>query len=128
VDKLYNTVCNKCSELITKKYSTSFSTGIRLFDKEYRGPIYSIYGFVRFADEIVDTFDGVDKKLLLEEFRKDTFTAIDRKVSLNPVLQSFQKVYHKYGLNKEHVDAFLDSMEMDLLKTTYSVEEYKKYI
>ena len=128
MDKLYNSVCDKCSELITKKYSTSFSSGIRLFDKQYRGPIYAIYGFVRFADEIVDTFTGVDKKALLEEFRKDTFKAINSKVSLNPVLQSFQRVVHKYGLQTDHINAFLDSMEMDLLKKDYSQLEYEKYI
>jgi len=128
VDKLYNSVCDKCSELITKKYSTSFSSGIRLFDKQYRGPIYAIYGFVRFADEIVDTFYGVDKKSLLEEFRKDTFKAIDSKVSLNPVLQSFQRVVHSYGIQSDHINAFLDSMEMDLLKKDYSQQEYETYI
>ena len=128
MDKLYNSVCDKCSELITKKYSTSFSSGIRLFDKQYRGPIYAIYGFVRFADEIVDTFTGVDKKALLEEFRKDTFKAINSKVSLNPVLQSFQRVVHKYGLQTDHINAFLDSMEMDLLKKDYSQLEYETYI
>ena len=128
MDKLYNSVCDKCSELITKKYSTSFSSGIRLFDKQYRGPIYAIYGFVRFADEIVDTFYGVDKKSLLEEFRKDTFKAIDSKVSLNPVLQSFQRVVHSYGIQSDHINAFLDSMEMDLLKKDYSQQEYETYI
>lgn len=128
MDKLYNSVCDKCSELITKRYSTSFSSGIRLFDKKYRAPIYAIYGFVRFADEIVDTFQGVDKEILLTEFREDTFKAIKNKVSLNPVLQSFQRVVHSYGIQEDHINAFLDSMEMDLLKKDYSQEEYETYI
>lgn len=102
--------------------------GIRLFDKEFREPIYSIYGFVRFADEIVDTFSGVDKKHLLEEFRKDTFKAIEFGVSLNPVLHAFQNVVRTYGLKHDHITAFLDSMEMDLDKYTYNREEYEKYI
>lgn len=128
MDKLYNKVCHKCSELITKKYSTSFSMGIRLFDKEYRSPIYAVYGLVRFADEIVDTFHDRDKKKLLQEFRNETLKAIEQEVSLNPVLHSFQQVYHSYGLKIEHVEAFFDSMEMDLYKTDFTKEEYDKYI
>lgn len=128
MDKLYNTVCQKCSELITKKYSTSFSMGIKLFDKDFREPIYSIYGFVRFADEIVDTFVGVDKANLLSRFREDTFRSIEEKVSLNPVLHSFQNVVNKYELKHDHIKAFLDSMEMDLTKTNYTQEEFEKYV
>jgi len=114
--------------MITKKYSTSFSMGIRLFEKKLRKPIYSIYGFVRFADEIVDTFEGVDKKKLLQKFREDTFSAIRDRVSLNPILHSFQKVVHQYQLQEDHINAFLDSMEMDLTNKTYNQEQFEKYI
>lgn len=126
---LYNHTCASCSELITKNYSTSFSLGIRMFDKEFREPIYGIYGFVRFADEIVDTFHDFDKKELLADFRKDTFKAIYQGISLNPVLQSFQLVVNKFQIDHQLISDFLDSMEMDLYKTTYESEAlYNKYI
>lgn len=126
---LYNHSCNRCSELITKKYSTSFSLGIRVFDKEFRNPIYGIYGFVRFADEIVDTFHDFDKRQLLADFRKDTFRAIELGISLNPILQSFQQVVNAYQIDHHLIIDFLDSMEMDLHKTTYESEAlYQKYI
>lgn len=126
--KLYDKSCEECSKLITNKYSTSFSLGIKMFEPQYRPPIYNIYGFVRFADEIVDTFHNHDKKLLLDEFRKDTHEAIKQKLSLNPVLHSFQKTVHEYGIDTELIDAFLDSMEMDLEKTDYEWQAYNKYI
>ena len=97
--QLYQNSCVECSELITKRYSTSFSLGIRVFDKEFRNPIYSIYGFVRFADEIVDTFHQFDKKELLDDFRKETFKAIVQKISLNPILQAFQQVVNEYEID-----------------------------
>jgi phytoene synthase len=126
---LYNQTCAASSELITKNYSTSFSLGIRMFDKEFREPIYGIYGFVRFADEIVDTFHDFDKKELLADFRKDTFKAIYQGISLNPVLQSFQLVVNKFQIDHQLITDFLDSMEMDLYKTTYESEAlYNKYI
>ncbi|MBK9330445.1 MAG: phytoene/squalene synthase family protein [Sphingobacteriales bacterium] len=126
---LYNHSCNRCSELITKKYSTSFSLGIRVSDKEFRNTIYGIYGFVRFADEIVDTFHDFDKRQLLADFRKDTFKAIEQGISLNPVLQSFQQVVNTYQIDHHLITDFLDSMEMDLHKTTYESEAlYQKYI
>ncbi len=125
---LYNQVCDQCSELITNRYSTSFSMGIRVFDKKLRSPIYAIYGFVRFADEIVDTFHDYPKAELLKEFRLDTHKAIKNKISLNPVLQSFQKVVHQYQIEMELIDAFLDSMEMDLHFNTYEDALYKQYI
>ena len=90
--KLYRDVCQECSEHITKRYSTSFSMGIRAFDVNLRAPIYAIYGFVRFADEIVDTFHDFDKDTLLRRFRADTYQAIEERISLNPVLQSFQEL------------------------------------
>ena len=125
---LYSNVCTECSKLITNRYSTSFSLGIRLFAKRFRSPIYSIYGFVRFADEIVDTFHDFDKRTLLREFREDTKKAISQKLSLNPVLQSFQEVVNEYNIEMELIDAFLDSMAMDLEDHNYNWSLYKKYI
>lgn len=126
--ELYNNTCNECSQLITNRYSTSFSMGIRVFDKRYRAPIYAIYGFVRFADEIVDTFHQYDKAELLTRFRRETYLAIEERISLNPVLQAFQTVVNQYGIERELIDAFLDSMEMDLHLHTYEDRLYKKYI
>ena len=125
---LYNQTCLECSSLITRRYSTSFSMGIRVFDKKYRSPIYAIYGFVRFADEIVDTFHDFPKKELLDKFRRDTFEAIESGISLNPVLHSFQNVVNKYHIERELIDAFLDSMEMDLNLNAYEDNLYQKYI
>ena len=125
---LYNQTCLECSSLITRRYSTSFSMGIRVFDKKYRSPIYAIYGFVRFADEIVDTFHDFPKKELLDKFRRDTFEAIESGISLNPVLHSFQNVVNKYNIEKELINAFLDSMEMDLNLNAYEDNLYQKYI
>lgn len=126
--ELYNNTCRECSSLITRRYSTSFSMGIRVFDEKFRMPIYAVYGFVRFADEIVDTFHEFDKATLLTRFRQDTYTAIEEKISLNPVLHSFQEVVHKYGIEMELIDAFLDSMEMDLHFNTYEDSLYNQYI
>ena len=119
----------ECSKIITQRYSTSFSMGIRAFDKEFRAPIYAIYGFVRFADEIVDTFHDHDKKMLLDEFKVDTFKAIERGISLNPVLHSFQMVVNEYQIDHELIHAFLESMEMDLYNKLYESQYlYEKYI
>lgn len=126
--QLYDNTCLECSQLITKRYSTSFSLGIRLFKKEFRTPIYAVYGFVRFADEIVDTFHGHDKKQLLDRFREDTYRAIDQGISLNPVLHAFQAVVRQYGIERELIDAFLFSMEMDLQFDRYEDSLYKTYI
>jgi len=126
--QLYQNTCGECSRLITQRYSTSFSLGIRVFHHRFRMPIYGIYGFVRFADEIVDTFHDFPKRELLERFRKDTFLAIDEKISLNPVLQSFQQVVHAYNIEHELIDAFLKSMEMDLDKNDYDPSTYNEYI
>lgn len=125
---LYNKVCFECSKIVTTSYSTSFSMGIRVFAKRFRMPIYAVYGFVRFADEIVDTFHDYPKKELLDQFRKDTYQAIDQRISLNPVLQSFQKIVHEYKIERELIEAFLESMEMDLSFNTYEDRLYKKYI
>ncbi len=125
---LYDKVCIECSKHITKSYSTSFSLGIRLFHKDLRSPIYSIYGFVRFADEIVDTFHDHDKAVLLNKFRKDTHTAINEQISLNPVLQAFQLVVNEYDIGLDLINAFLDSMAMDLDDHNYNRKLYEKYI
>ncbi|MEO1436630.1 MAG: phytoene/squalene synthase family protein [Bacteroidota bacterium] len=125
---LYNETCRECSALITNRYSTSFSLGIKVFAKEYRSPIYSIYGFVRFADEIVDTFHDKDKKVLLDRFRNETYQAIEDRISLNPVLHAFQEVVHEYGITRDLIDPFLDSMEMDLYYDNYHEGLYKTYI
>jgi phytoene synthase len=125
---LFNQTCFECSKLITNKYSTSFSTGIKAFDKRFRYPVYAIYGFVRYADEIVDTFYEHDQRQLIDDFKEETFKAIDRGISTNPVLQSFQQVVNQYHIEKELIDAFLTSMKMDLDKTAYDDDGYKTYI
>lgn len=125
---LYKEVCRECASLITRRYSTSFSMGIRVFDKELRAPIYGIYGFVRFADEIVDTFHSKDKATLLERFRQDTYLALEEGISLNPVLQAFQEVANEYGIGRDLIDPFLDSMAMDLDVSRYHDDLYKEYI
>lgn len=127
--QLYNDVCLECSQLITKRYSTSFSIGIRLFAPTLRDPIYAIYGFVRFADEIVDTFHDYDKASLLARFREETFLAIREGISLNPVLNAFQAVVTEYDITDDLIEAFLHSMAMDLQQDlTYDHELYEKYI
>ncbi len=126
--KLYDRTCMECSKLITQNYSTSFSLGIKVFDKKFRAPIYAIYGFVRFADEIVDTFHDKNKAELLQRFRKDTYEAISERISLNPVLHAFQEVVHQYGIGRDLIDPFLDSMEMDLHFNKYEDSLYKEYI
>jgi len=124
----YNNTSYKLSKVITVEYSTSFSLGIKAFAPEYRDPIYAIYGFVRIADEIVDTFHQYNKKELLEKFREDTFRAIDDKISTNPILNSYQEVVHKYNIDNELTDAFLKSMEMDLYESSYDRVNYDEYI
>ena len=125
---LYNDTCFEGSKLITNKYSTSFSKGINAFDKRFRYPIYAIYGFVRYADEIVDTFHTHDQHQLINDFKDDAFKAIRQKISLNPVLQSFQLVVNQYHIELELIEAFLSSMEMDLDRKVYNVDDYKTYI
>ena len=126
--KLYNDVSANCSELITKRYSTSFSLGINTLHKNIHEHIYNIYGFVRFADEIVDTFHNLDKEKILNQFEKDTFESIKNKFSTNPVLHSFQMVVNKFNIEKNHIRAFLKSMRMDLTMKSFSEQEYKDYI
>ena len=125
---IFDTVSVKCSKLTTRAYSTSFSLGIYFLSNHLRNPIYSIYGFVRFADEIVDSFHGYNKKYLLQKFKLDTYDAIENGISLNPVLNSFQEAVNKYNIPKHLIETFLQSMEMDLDKKNYSKEKYEQYI
>lgn len=125
---VFNEVSEKCSRAVTEQYSTSFSTAIRLLHKDLRGPIRNIYGFVRFADEIVDTFHRHDKALLLEQFKKETYDAVSRGISLNPILNSFQATVNEYNIDLKLVEAFFHSMELDLQKKTYNEAEYDEYI
>jgi 15-cis-phytoene synthase len=126
--ELFDTSCYKTSKLITKSYSTSFSLGILFLSPHIRNYIYSIYGFVRFADEIVDTFHNYPQQKLLDRFIQDYQIALEEKISLNPILNSFQEVVHKFQLTPL-VESFLKSMKMDLVQTNYTTEEeYKEYI
>ncbi len=126
--ELYDKVSLKCSRLTTHAYSTSFSLGIFCLQKELRDPIYSIYGFVRFADEIVDTFHNYDKADLLEDFKTSTYKAIEDGISLNPILHSFQATVHAYNIDRSSIDLFLKSMEMDLHNKEYDNAGLKDYI
>ncbi len=126
---LFHTVCHECSEVVTKRYSTSFSSAIKLLHKDLRAPIFDIYGFVRFADEIVDTFHDYDKETLLNEFEAETWKAIKNGISLNPILHSFQTVVRKYNIPYDLIEAFLYSMRLDLNKTDYNtVHEMDEYV
>ena len=125
---LFHEVSQDCSRITTEKYSTSFSSAIKLLHKDLRTPICNIYGFVRFADEIVDTFHGYDKAMLFEEFKKATYDAIERGISLNPILHSFQMTVNQYKIDHALIDAFLYSMELDLGKHTYDRAGYETYI
>lgn len=125
---LYDQISRRTSKLTTRAYSTSFSLGIRLFNEKFHYPIYAIYGFVRLADEIVDSFHEFDKKALLKEFREDTVLAIDRGISLNPILQSFQETVHDYKIEWPLIDRFLKSMEMDLDDLEYDQQLFEEYI
>lgn len=125
---LFDMISKKSSKLTTVTYSTSFSMGIRFFSRKYHDPIYAIYGFVRFADEIVDSFHGFDKAKLLQRFRNDTRLAIEEKISLNPILNNFQWAVNKYNIEWELIDKFLNSMEMDLRDITYDQPAFEEYI
>ena len=125
---LFDSVSRQCSALTTKAYSTSFSLGIRMLHRDLREPIQAIYGFVRFADEIVDTFHHFDKVELLDRFKRDTHLAIEERISLNPILNSFQWAFWKYDMDLAHVDKFLESMERDLDQTAYDRDGYDDYI
>jgi phytoene/squalene synthetase len=125
---LFDEISFHTSKETTLRYSTSFSLGIRFLTKRFHEPIYNIYGFVRFADEIVDTFHGYDQADLLACFIADTYKALDQRISLNPILNSFQKTVHEYRIPRDLIATFLRSMEMDLHPQEYSPEKYKEYI
>lgn len=125
---IFDNLSHDMSMMTTKRYSTSFSLGIKFLHKDLQQAIYAIYGFVRFADEIVDSFHGFDKEKLLNDFREQTYKAIEQKISLNPILNSFQWAILKYNIPMELVDTFLKSMEMDLKETKYDNSNYEKYI
>jgi phytoene/squalene synthetase len=126
--QLFDDISQEMSRLTTKRYSTSFSLGISFLHKDLHKPIYSIYGFVRFADEIVDSFHGFDKKKLLSDFKEETYKSISEGISLNPILNSFQWVVNKYDIPRELIETFLNSMEMDLSDHVYDKSTYDKYI
>ena len=126
---IFDTVSFECSKNVTKSYSTSFSTAVKLLAPSIRQDIYNIYGFVRFADEIVDSFHDYDKENLFELFEKDLVNALENKISLNPILNSFQHTVTKYKIPSVLITSFMKSMKMDLHKTTYkSINEYNEYI
>jgi phytoene synthase len=125
---LFDQLSVSVSKATTKAYSTSFSLGIYFLNKNLRDPIYSIYGFVRLADEIVDSFAGYDQKKLLSKFTEETYEAIENKISVNPILNSFQHAVNQYNIEPELIETFLKSMEMDLQKVDYTEEKYQQYI
>jgi phytoene synthase len=125
---LFDNVSHEMSQLTTKRYSTSFSLGISFLHKDIQKPVYAIYGFVRFADEIVDSFHDFDKVELLNDFKVQTYKAIDQGISLNPILNSFQWAVNKYKIPLDLVETFLLSMEMDLDKKAYDINKYEQYI
>jgi phytoene/squalene synthetase len=126
--KLYHTVCELCSKSTTELYSTSFSSAINLLHRDLRQPIHNIYGFVRLADEIVDTFHAFDKAELLAQFKEETYASIQRGISLNPILHSFQLTVNKFDLDHDLIEAFFNSMELDLNKMKYDNARYTEYI
>lgn len=126
---IFDDVSRSCSRLVTNRYSTSFSLATKMLAPSIRQDIYNIYGFVRFADEIVDSFHDYNKEELFNNFEKELHKAIKERISLNPILNSFQETVHKYGIEKELYEAFMDSMRLDLYKSEYlSIEEYRQYI
>lgn len=126
--KLFDELSYKISKQTTKQYSTSFSLGILALSPKIRNSIYAIYGYVRLADEIVDSFHGFDRSTLLSRFREQTNQALEEKISLNPILQSFQETIHRYNISYQLIEQFLNSMEMDLQKIDYNSDLYKQYI
>lgn len=126
--QLFDNLSFETSKRTTRSYSTSFSLGIRFLHKDLHKPIYNIYGFVRFADEIVDTFHDHDKETLLAEFKEDTYKAIERGISMNPILNAFQETVNAYNIPLELIETFLRSMEMDLDKSKYNQDSYEEYI
>lgn len=126
--QLYDELALRTSKMVSKAYSTSFSLGIFCLDKNYHDPIYAVYGFVRYADEIVDTFHEFDKHYLLNKFEADTYEAIEMGISLNPILHAFQQVVNEYQIENALIATFLKSMRMDLTKDVYDQSQYEEYI
>ena len=126
--QLYNQVTAETSKQTTLMYSSSFSSAIKLLHEDLRQPIYDVYGLVRYADEIVDTFHDFDKAKLLAQFKIDTYNAIEQGISLNPILHRFQLTFRKYNIGQDLVEAFFNSMEMDLSKQDYDAAAYQNYI
>ncbi len=126
--EIFHQVSESCSKIVAESYSSSFSAAIRLLHKDLRAPIRNIYGFVRFADEIVDTFHEHDKAALLQQFKLETYDAIEKHISLNPILHSFQLTVNEYDIEHSLIDAFFHSMELDLTQKVYNKEEYEDYI
>lgn len=126
--QIFDQISQEMSQLTTKRYSTSFSLGISFLHRDMQQPIYAIYGFVRFADEIVDSFHGFDKAQLLAEFKVETYKAIAQGISLNPILNAFQWAVNKYNIPLDLIETFLHSMEMDLEKQAYNQQQYEEYI
>lgn len=126
--KLFDELSYKVSKVVTEKYSTSFSLGILALKPSIRPSIYAVYGYVRLADEIVDSFHDYDKALLLERFKRQTWNALEEGISLNPILHSFQETVHKFAIDKTLIEQFLHSMEMDLQQMDYNSDLYKEYI
>jgi 15-cis-phytoene synthase len=125
---LFDNLSVQVSKKITQTYSTSFSLGIYFLNSRLRNAIYSIYGFVRIADEIVDSFEGYDQQYLLKKFKEETYESIENKISFNPILNSFQHAVHQYNIDYELIESFLKSMEMDLKTVDYNEEKYQQYI
>lgn len=126
---LFDTVSFQCSKLVTKSYSTSFSLAVYMLSPSIRDAIYSVYGFVRFADEIVDSFHDYDKENLINDFEKEYYKAMESGISLNPILNSFQQTVKQYNITDDLIQAFLKSMKLDLVKSTYNTQtEYEDYI
>ena len=126
--EIFDTLSHQFAKKTTKRYSTSFSMGIRLLAPELRQPIYDVYGFVRLADEIVDSFHGFNKEKLLNDFKNQTWEAIETGISLNPILNAFQKTVNDFNIDRDLISTFLKSMEMDLDFSKYSQSEYEEYI
>ena len=125
---IYDKISASSSKMVTREYSTSFSIGIHFLDKKFHRSIYGIYGFVRLADEIVDSFHDYDKVSLMQKLRRDTVDAIEQRISVNPILNSFQEVVNEYHIEWELIDTFLKSMEMDLMETHHDSDSYSQYI
>lgn len=125
---LFHSVSGECSRQVTVRYSTSFSSAIKLLHRDLQQPIFNIYGFVRFADEIVDTFHEHNKQQLLAQFKNETFAAIERRISLNPILNSFQATVNQYNIDHHLISAFFSSMESDLTQNRYDRQGYEEYI